>query len=161
VQTLYNYCSGYHGSSVFMIIMVWWQIRGHWLLSVVISSGHIRFIHDPRRSVCVHPSDSAVLKCDVKATPTAKITWLKNGKNIPKTDHHYLMFHEQSHDQISSVLIIYDTTATDQGWYTCLASNSAVNHRTHTYVKVSQCGMLLSPSYCVFVTPSLSYVVSL
>ena len=76
------------------------------------------------------------------ATPTAKITWLWNGRKIPKADHHYLMLHEQSHDTVSSVLIIYDITASDQGWYTCLASSSAVNHRTHTYVKVSLCGML-------------------
>jgi len=38
------------------------------------------------------------------------------------------MFHEKSLDQISSIIIIYHNTTIDQGWYTYLASNSAVTY---------------------------------
>ena len=101
----------------------------------------------------MEPSCTAVLRCDVMATPTARITWLKNGKKIPKADHHYLMImlHNQTNDITSSLLLIYDTTTIDIGWYTCLASSSVVSRRIHTYVTVSHCGMLSLPPSCVFV----------
>ena len=77
------------------------------------------------------------------ATPTAEIMWLKNGRKIPKDNHHHVILHKHSHNTVSSVLWIYNTVATDKGRYTCLAFNSVVSHKKHAYVEVSQCGMLL------------------
>ena len=112
---------------------------------IALSTGHIEFVHKPRSSVCVEPSHIAVLNCDVMATPTAKITWLKNSKKIPKADHHYLMLYNHTDYFTASVLIIYDVTTADEGAYTCMASSSAVSRRIHSYVRVSQCGMFMLP----------------
>ena len=111
----------------------------------MLSTGHIEFIHKPQRNVCVEPLHIVVLACDVNATPVAKITWLKNGKKIPKADHHYLMLHNHTNHITSSVLIIYDITSDDNGLYTCLALSSAVSRRIRSHVTVSPCGMLLLP----------------
>lgn len=112
-------------------------------------TGHIEF-HNHQRHICIEPSNTAVLTCDVAASPAAKITWLRNNKKISKADHHYLMLYNHSHQVMSSVLLIYDITTADAGRYTCLASSSAVSRGIHTYVTVTQCGMLLSPlSYCM------------
>ena len=84
--------------------------------------------------------------CDVKAIPVAGITWLKNGREISKADNHFLMLQNHSNNITSSFLIIYDTTTTDEGTYTCLATSSSVTSRVHSYVTVlSECGKLPPP----------------
>ena len=126
---------------------------------MLLSTGHIEFVRKPRRNVCVEPLHVVVLSCDVMAIPPAKITWLKNGKKIPKTDHHYLMLHNHTDYITSSVLIIYDTTTTDEGLYTCMVSSSAVSRRIHSHVTVSQCGTLLLPPPPPAVLYAIIYIV--
>ena len=120
-----------------------WPQSGITCYMLLLPSGHIQFIHKPQGRVCVEPSYTAMLKCDVMATPNVRITWWKGRKKISKANHHYLMLHNVTDNVVSSILLIYDTSTTDNGWYTCLASNSAVSRRTHAYVAVTQCGMLL------------------
>ena len=115
---------------------------------LLLPSGHIQFIHKPQGRVCVEPLCTAILTCDVMATPNARITWQKRGRRISKADHHYLILHNSTDNIVTSKLLIYATTTMDNGWYTCLASSSTVSRRMQTYVTVTQCGMLLSPSVC-------------
>ena len=114
---------------------------------LLLPSGYIQFIHKPQGSICVEPLYTTMLTCDVMATPNARISWWKGHRKISKANHHYLMLHNITGNAVSSILLIYDTSTTDNGWYTCLASNSAVSRRIHVFVKVIQCGMLLSPCH--------------
>jgi len=105
--------------------------------------GVINFITTPKRHQCVEALTTAILRCGVRATPPARITWMKNGLPISKADHHYLMLPSCDHLNCSSVLLVYDTSLDDNGWYTCVASSSAVTGRTSGYLFVSpRCGEL-------------------
>ena len=119
------------------------------LYGVLLLTGIIKFVHKPRSSRCIEPNKVALLVCDVKATPVAGITWLKNGREISKADHHFLMLQNHSNNITSSFLIIYDTTTTDEGTYTCLATSPSVTRRIHSYVTVSsECGEFTTPWWC-------------
>ncbi|XP_065901243.1 wnt inhibitory factor 1-like [Dysidea avara] len=103
--------------------------------------GVINYITTPKRHQCVCNSTTAVLNCGVMATPPARIAWMKNGLPISKANHHYLILSSHDHSNYSSVLLVYDTSPDDNGWYTCVVSNSAVSDRTSGYLRVSpRCG---------------------
>lgn len=103
--------------------------------------GVIQYTTTPRRHQCVRASTTAVLSCAVTATPPARITWMKNGSPISKADHHYLILTKHDHTHSLSTLLVYDTSLADNGWYTCVASSSAVYDRKSGYIYVSpSCG---------------------
>ena len=106
-----------------------------------------------QRTHCVETLTTAVLNCIVIATPNVEITWLKHGQEISKANHPYINLQKMLDNITTSTLLIYDTTTADEGWYTCLASSSALRCRIHIYVTVSNCGMLLPP-----VSLTVSYV---
>ena len=113
-------------------------------------TGVINYITTPKRHQCVCNSTTAVLNCGVMATPPARIAWMKNGLPISKANHHYLILSSHDHSNYSSVLLVYDTSPDDNGWYTCVVSNSAVSDRTSGYLRVSpRCGKYYTRYTCL------------
>ena len=109
---------------------------------MLLSIGYIQFIRKPKRRINVQQSSTAIITCIVKGTPAVEITWLKNGRKMSR-DHHYSISHKYSNYALTSILQIYSIMATDKGRYTCLASNSIVSSKKHTYIKVKRLGTLL------------------
>lgn len=84
--------------------------------------------------------ESIRFECKVTGTPPLKITWYKNDAAVTESDNIRMTF-----DGSVAVLEIFNTTANDDGVYTCEAQNDAGTKSCSSTLSVKGLGCFLSP----------------
>eukprot|EP00057_Strongylocentrotus_purpuratus_P014215 XP_011668689.1 PREDICTED: neural cell adhesion molecule 1-like [Strongylocentrotus purpuratus] len=98
-----------------------------------------------RRVYIGHHNVDAMLTCISESRPLASITWFLNGKElINGTRHHIHHSHPQEDTLRSSILIIVNISAEDDGNYTCLAATRLGSDRATITFSFSATPGLLS-----------------
>uniref|UniRef100_A0A158PAH4 TITIN n=1 Tax=Angiostrongylus cantonensis TaxID=6313 RepID=A0A158PAH4_ANGCA len=91
------------------------------------------FVVEPKSKIVVSKSSPLTIVCDINGTPSMKVTWLKDQRQLKITDRIRV-----EHDGLTYSLIILDTTVDDEGVYTVRAEDEYGKIEAHSQVVIRE-----------------------
>ncbi|VDM54489.1 unnamed protein product [Angiostrongylus costaricensis] len=91
------------------------------------------FVVEPKSKIVVSKSSPLTIVCDINGTPSMKVTWLKDQRQLKITDRIRV-----EHDSLTYSLIVLDTTVDDEGVYTVRAEDEYGKIEAHSQVVIRE-----------------------
>ncbi|CAL1547187.1 unnamed protein product [Lymnaea stagnalis] len=101
-------------------------------MMVVVESREAPSTKETLKTVYVTKGDTAIFQCGLKASPTQKISWIKNGTNVETLSGRYSI-----NTEFSPKLRIFKAQLSDDGNYSCVVEDELGHYRNTFSLQVS------------------------